>query len=199
MVVLDIETSGLNPNEHGLLSIGAVDLMRPKEIFYIECRLRRGETYDKNALYVNGFDKQNIKDPAKPRPREAIDQFDRWLKQRSVKVIAGLHVAAFDVPFLNAKAEQTRSALRLHRRSVDLHSIAYAKMLSLKKLVPLTDGWSVMDVDSIYPFCGLPLEPTPHNALNGAKWEAECFYRLIYSKGLYAQFKNYSVPKYLAN
>ena len=67
----------------------------------------------------------------------------------------GCNIAAFDVPFLNKKA-QCGVRMRLHKRSIDLHSLAYAKMQELRKVVPLTDGWSVMDTDFIHPFCGLP-------------------------------------------
>ena len=54
-----------------------------------------------------------------------------------------------------------------------------------------------MDTDIIHPFCGLPLEPLPHNALNGAKWEAESLSRLIYGRGLFKSFARYELPKYL--
>jgi hypothetical protein len=70
-------------------------------------------------------------------------------------------------------------------------------MLQLGRIVPLTDGWSVMDVDFIFPFCGLPREPRPKTALNGAKWEAECMARLIYGRKLLRSFERYTVPSYL--
>ena len=198
MIVLDIETSGLDPAENGLLSIGAVDFLRPSQTFYGECRIRQGEKIVNEALEVNGFSPEEAKSKQKVSTRELIKEFDTWLQSRNVKVVAGLHVAAFDVPFLVAKAGQCDVAIRLHKRSIDLHSLAYAKMLSLGRVIPLTDGWSVMDTDTIHPFCGLPKEPKPHNALSGAKWEAESFSRLIYGKGLFKSFARYEVPNYLS-
>jgi len=197
MIVIDIECSGLDPVQNGLLSIGAIDFLHPSVTFYGECRLRTGEKVNPVASEINGFTSEDAHDPSKMSTRELLIKFRDWLERRPVKVIAGLHVGAFDSQFLNAKAKQIKVGLYVHYRSIDLHSIAYAKMLQIGKVIPLTDGWSVMDTDFIHPFCGLPTEPRPHHALAGAKWEAESLSRLIYGKGLLKSFANYPVPKYL--
>lgn len=199
MIVLDIETTGLDPDTHGIVSIGAVDISEPDEYFYEECRIREGEKIDPQALDVNGFTLDECRDPTKQTTRDLLQHFETWLDARSIKMVGGLHVAAYDVPFLNKKAVQVGLRMKLHKRSIDLHSIAYAKMQSLNKVVPMTDGWSVMDTDFIHPFCGLPKEPRPHNGLNGAKWEAESIFRLIYGKGLLKEFIRYPIPTYLTN
>lgn len=197
MVVLDVETTGLDPEINGLASIGAVDFTRPNEYFYGECRIRQGEKISPQATEINGFTKDELVDPEKPSTRDLLKDFATWMERRTIKVVGGLHIASFDVPFLTAKAEQTKVPIKLHRRSIDLHTLAYAKMLQLKRVIPLTDGWSVMDTDFIHPFCGLPMEPRPLNALNGALWEAESFARLIYGKGRLKKFAKYPVPEYL--
>lgn len=197
MIVLDIETTGLDPDLHGIVSIGAIDLGNPNDTFYEECRIREGEKIDDNALEVNGFTMDECRDKAKQSTRDLIQHFEAWLNDRTVKMIGGLHVGAFDVPFFNKKAVQVGLRTRLHKRSIDLHSVAYAKMQELGKVVPMTDGWSVMDTDFIHPFCGLPKEPRPHNALNGAKWEAESLYRLMNGKNLLPMFTRYPIPEYL--
>lgn len=197
MIILDIETTGLNPERNGLLSIGAIDFTNPSERFYGECRIRRGEVVDPYALEINGFDKDEATSPAKQSTKNLLLEFKDWLDQRQIRVIGGLHIAAFDVPFLLAKAELCSVQLTLHKRSIDLHSIAYGKMLQLKRVIPLTDGWSVMDTDQIYPLCGLPPEPKPHHSLKGAIWEAEALSRLIYGKTLLREFARHPVPKHL--
>lgn len=197
MIVLDIETTGLDPELHGIVSIGAIDFSNPEQTFYEECRIREGEKIDEQALDVNGFTLDECKDKTKQSTRDLIQHFDTWLQNRPIKMIGGLHVAAFDVPFINKKSSQVGLRIRLHKRSIDLHSIAYAKMQELKKIVPMTDGWSVMDTDFIHPFCGLPKEPRPHNALNGAKWEAESLNRLVNGKNLLKEFSRYTIPEYL--
>lgn len=197
MVIIDIETSGLDAEQNGLLSVGAVDFLSPKSSFYGECRIRKGEKIDDSALAINGFTVDEVHSSSKMSTKQLLSNFDEWLNSRSEKVIAGLHIAAFDVPFINQKAQQCGLAMRLHRRSIDLHSLAYSKMLQLKKVVPLTDGWSVMDSDTVLPFCGLPNEQIPRNALNGARLEAECFSRIIYGRGLFAKYQRYEIPRYL--
>ncbi len=197
MVVLDIETSGLSAEKNGLLAIGAVDLARPQDTFYGECRVRQGEKIDAEALEINGFTPEEAHSKDKASTKQLLYDFDKWLQNRNEKIVGGMHIAAFDVPFINAKAEQCGLSLRLHRRSIDLHSLAYAKMLQLKKVIPLTDGWSVMDTDTIFPFCGLPNEIKPRNALRGAKMEAECLCRIIYGRGLFRSYSRYEMPKYL--
>ena len=197
MVVLDIETTGLDQEDNGLLSIGAVDFLNPKETFYGECHVREGEKIESAALEINGFSYDEARDKTKQSTRDLLISFDEWLKTRPIKMVGGLHVAAFDVPFINKKALQCGVRLKLHKRSIDLHSIAYAKMQELKKVVPMTDGWSVMDTDFIHPFCGLPKESKPHNALSGAKWEAEALSRLVHGTGLLKEFTRFPIPEYL--
>lgn len=197
MIVLDIETSGLDATQHGILSIGAIDMRAPSRRFYEEARLHESERYDPEAGKINGFSEANARDKSKQSRQSLLRNFANWYESRPVKVIAGLHIQAFDVPFLSIKAEQSRVALTLRKRSIDLHSLAYAKMLSMNKVIPLTDGWSVMDTDFIHPFCGLPKEPRPHHALRGAMWEAESMHRLIYGEPLLKQFNNYPLPNYL--
>ncbi len=197
MIVLDIETTGLDPDLHGIVSIGAVDTNVPDEFFYEECRIREGEKIDEEALEVNGLTMDECRDKSKQSTRDLILHFEEWLNTRTIKMIGGLHIGTFDVPFYNKKAIQVGLRARLRRRSIDLHSITYAKMQELGKVVPMTDGWSVMDTDFIHPFCGLPKEPRPHNALNGAKWEAESLHRLMTGKSLLKEFTRHPVPEYL--
>ena len=55
MIVVDVETSGLDDEKNSLLSIGAVDFYNPKNQFYGECRVREGAEVNPEALEVNGF------------------------------------------------------------------------------------------------------------------------------------------------
>lgn len=197
MIVLDIETSGLDKEKHGILSIGAIDFRAPSRRFYEEARLHEDEEYDAEAGRINGFTELMARDASKQSRHSLLRNFATWYKSRPIKVIAGLHIQAFDVPFILHKSEKSRINLPLHKRSIDLHSLAYATMLAHNKVVPLTDGWSVMDTDFIFPYCGLPKEPRPHNALRGAVWEAESMHRLIYGKCLLKQFESYEIPAYL--
>ncbi len=197
MIIVDIETTGLDVSTHGLLSIGAIDMRAPSRRFYQEARMHEDDAYDPESTKVNGFDLAAARDQSKQSRSSLLRNFADWFDSRQVKVVGGLHIQAFDVPFLNHKAEQSRVSLKLKKRTIDLHTLAYANMSKRKKIVPLTDGWSVMDTDVIFPYCGLPKQSPPHHALKDAMWEAEAMYRLMHGKKLLKQFDNYAVPSYL--
>ncbi len=187
-IVLDIETSGLDPIRNGLLSIGAVDYQTGDE-FYVECHAWRDTTstyeIDDYALKVNGFTSLQALDRDKPSQTEAYARFYDWAKGR-VPLIGGQQVGSFDIPFLKAihKRAQSLFAARCPHegtpavdwlddeprevspwlwghRSIDLHSVAFARY-----------GES-LSLDGILRACGLDPEPKPHNALTGARLERD--------------------------
>ena len=95
MIVLDIETTGLDPEQHVLLSIGAIDFLHPSETFYGECHIREGEKVDSEALELNGFSYDEVKDKTKQSARDLIIAFNDWLDSRSIKMIGGLQYRRF--------------------------------------------------------------------------------------------------------
>ena len=69
---------------------------------------------------------------------------------------------------------------------------------------------SDMGLNNVLKFCGMEdprrrighdgkriKEGKAHNALEDAKLEAECFFRLIYGKNLLPEFKQFPIPDYL--
>ena len=89
MIIVDVETTGLNPKENSIVSIGAVDLSDPKRQFYIENRIWNGAAiYLGNgllgyqpALSINGFSLEEINDGKKPALDEAMMKFINWAKE----------------------------------------------------------------------------------------------------------------------
>ncbi|MBI2148433.1 3'-5' exonuclease [Candidatus Woesearchaeota archaeon] len=203
MIIVDVETTGFDPNKHSIVSIGAIDLENPNNQFYIENQIWDGaEIFEEDpllpgpgyvsSLSVNGFTKEQIKDKNKPTLKEAIGLFLKWTESCNIKLLAG-HNPYFDMDFLRSSALIHGMAWKLSYRTIDLHTVVY---LSHKKrgLNPQKLGST-----ECFNYVGLPEEPKPHNALKGAKMEAEAFYRLIYGKPLLEEFKNYQVPDYLSN
>lgn len=164
MIVVDVETSGLSPITNGLLSIGAVDFDTGAE-FYGECRLGLHKTYDERALAVNGFTVDQIFDKNKASDEELYLHFLNWvLTNKFEPLLAGQQIGSFDMLFLQEVAGgKTEFERFFSKRSVDLHSVAYARYkesLSLDKI--------------LVKLCLQP-EPKPHNGLNGARLERDCF------------------------
>jgi hypothetical protein len=60
-------------------------------------------------------------------------------------------------------------------------------------------GLTRLSADTTLKYVGIPPEPKPHHALNGAKYEAEAFSRLIYGKNLLHEFAQFAVPEYLCS
>lgn len=67
----------------------------------------------------------------------------------------------------------------------------------LQEAIKKGEFTSALSLDKILEYAGLPPEPKPHRAINGAKREAEAFYRMRYGKPLFPEFKKFPLPEYL--
>lgn len=201
MIVVDVETTGLFPNRHAIVSIGALEFEKPKNQFYEECRIDGDVAVDSGALRVNGFTLEQIQDVKKPTLVQIAKKFLVWSNGISDKTLGG-HNTGFDASFLRAavtklKKSSDEKLWPFGHRLVDMHSIAYAQMKRHKGEIPLKYDTSAIYSDSVHQFCGLPEEPMPHHGLTGAKMEAEAMSRLIYGKNLLPEYKKFEIPEYL--
>jgi len=198
MLIVDVETSGLDPARHSIASIGAVEFFNPANQFNEACRIFPGAEVSDEALAVNGFTRDDLLSLDKRPLDQVARDFFLWAVRIKAHVIAGQN-PMFDYGFLRATAERFRLHFPFGRRLTDLHSVAYAAMLAAGAEPPLREGASDLTLDRILAFVGLPPEPKPHLAINGAKLEAEAFSRLVYGKGLLAEFAQYPLPDSLRN
>ena len=60
MIVIDVEASGTNYENHSMVSLGALDFDNPDRRFYKECRMWEGAHYMEDALAVCGFGSSGI-------------------------------------------------------------------------------------------------------------------------------------------
>lgn len=197
MIVIDIETSGLDPNRHGIISLGAVDFEKPDHIFYSECRVFDGADIDEQALVVNGFTESDITDPSKQDPKVLILAFTEYAKLCSDTTLAGMNPGVFDIPFLEKAAQRERLNWTFARRSIDLHTLCYAHMRMQRIPVPIKNKHSGINLARILEYVGLENIDVPHHALGDAKLTAECISRLLYNKPLLEEFKRYPLPSHL--
>lgn len=198
MIVIDIETTGQVPWLHSILSIGAVDFSRPENQFYGECRLREGAEIDPIALKINGFSMEEIKSESREPLKDVLKKFLDWAGNINDTTLAG-HNHYMDAYFLKYSLEFYKMEYPFKIRLVDVHTLTYASYLSRGLNPPLENNGSSISLRVALDYCGLPEEPRPHNALTGAKMEAEAISRLIYGKNLLGEFAKFPVPPYLGD
>lgn len=196
MIVIDLETTGLDPDTHGIVEFGAVD-MNTKEKFSQKCRISKQDEITQKALDINGHTKEEVRSESRPLQTYVFEQFDEWTCLRDNLTLAGHNLVGLDVPLLRRMCNQTDREWRFGHRFVDLHSVAYATakrvgyFVSFDKLSPFTSV-------KVYELVNIPKEPEPHKAVRGAVWEAEAFSRLMKGESLFDQFSSHEIPSYLS-
>ena len=185
MIVVDLETTGLDPRMNSILSIGAVDFSKPESQFYGECGLEPGKIIDPVALRINGFSEKAVL--SNPKPVEnLVAEFIQWAKKSADRTLAGYYIH-FDQSFLMDVCRSYGLDWIFGVQVVDIHGLFYAEMLKKGKLI-LHEKTSPYTLDYILNSVGLPTEPHPHNALVGAKMTAEAFSRFIFGRKLLKEF-----------
>jgi ribonuclease T len=101
-ISVDVETSGPNPSQHSLLSIGACTLADPRQTFYAELQ-PVNENFTHEAISVSHLSLPDLAEHGLP-PEEAMARFALWLKQilpQGVRPVFVAFNAPFDWSFVN--------------------------------------------------------------------------------------------------
>jgi len=167
LVCIDVETTGLDPRRHGLLSVGAYHPASGEE-FYGECRPPNGAVVDAAAMRVNG---QNITE-ARARCVDAVGvvtDLGVWLDRllaREAEWVGKLTVVGknprFDLDWILENDWSHAVKFKFSHRTIDVHAVALALAAARGLEAPR------MEIEAIYEALGLPVEPKPHNAFTGA-------------------------------
>ena len=196
MIAVDVEASGIGPDTHSVVSVGALDLDNPQNQFYEECRVWEGAHINDEALAVNGFTREQITDTGKQSEAELVHKFAAWAQASSDRTLAGQNVS-FDRDILEAAARRAgHTEWPFAHRTIDSHSLCWMHQVK-RGLTPPVDPEkkrSALNLDAILIYCGIPEEPKPHNALTGAKCHAEVISRLLYDKKLLPEFEHFDIP-----
>lgn len=194
MIVVDVEASGTEPYKHSIVSVGALDLHNPTNQLYEECHMWDGAHVMDEALEVNGFTLEQIKDSSKQGEGELAHKFIDWAMKIEDRTLAGQN-PSFDRDFLRNAAERAgHTNWPFAFRTIDTHTLCYMHMVQRGVTPPLEHHRSALDLDAVLNYCGIPREPEPHNALTGAKSHAEVISRLLYCKKLLSEFEQYAIP-----
>jgi len=212
MIIIDIETSGLDFWENGILSIGALSFYNPEKQFYGECRVDEEDVIAEEALKINGFSKEEIKSEKKQTQKQLIESFFEWLEKQEIKILAGHNVGFFDLNFIKTKAKKYNLKIKTRYRSLDLCSVAQTRYFQINGKF-LSDDYKEngMSLPEVLKFCGMKdkrieirdrkliKQGKTHNALEDCKLEAECFSRLLSGKSLFEEYNKFLIPDYLKN
>ncbi len=196
MLVLDIEASGLGYDTHSIVSLGALDLDNPTNRFYAECKIWDGAEVSEEALGINGFTDDEVRDENKMTEAELIRNFIDWSEQVAKnKTLAGQNVS-FDRDYVQAACKRAGMEYPFAHRTIDTHSLAWMHHINMGLEAPLDTEHkrSSLNLDAILNYCGIPEEPQPHNALTGALSHAEVISRLLYGKKLLPEFDQFEIP-----
>jgi DNA polymerase III epsilon subunit-like protein len=192
MIILDVEATGIDEVKHSLLSIGAIDFDNPTNQFYEDCRAFDGAHVMDEALAVNGFTLEQVWDKSKQTDEELVKHFIEWTKSVKEQTFAGQN-PSFDRDFIHRAADRYHLDWPFAFRTIDQHSVCFTHMKLKGIEAPIAHGHSDLNSDKIMRYVGIPAEPHPHNALNGAKVAAEALSRLLYNKKLLPEFTDFSV------
>lgn len=196
MIVLDVETSGLVPHKHSILSIGALDLDDPTNQFYEECQVWEGAEIEDDALAINGFTREEITGQGSARQTEEglIRAFVAWATDRPTNRTLAAQNPSFDLEFVQAACKRAGIECPFAKRTIDVHSVVWTHMVVNGVAPPLDKHRSALNLDTALRYCGIPEEPKPHNALTGAMCHAEVIARIAYTKNLLPEFSSFVIP-----
>lgn len=202
MIVLDIETSGVDFLKCGIWQIGAVDLESGEE-FLQEARIDDSDEIlnvgvKKPVLEVIGKTEEELRDKSKQTQEQLLDNFFEWSKNRELQNFVCQN-PWFDIGFLRLKAGKYGLVMPSNFKAFDLHTLAQLKFFQLNKHFSIDKSKKGSDfgLSKILYFCGLKDKRGFHNALEDCKLTAECFYRLVYGKNFLKEYSDFNVPDYL--
>ncbi len=194
MIILDVETSGIDPLKHSILSIGALDLDEPTNQFYDECRIWEGAVISDEALAINGFTKEQATDPGTKTEAELVTAFVAWATDRPLDRTFAAQNVSFDYEFVRHACHRAGLDFPFAKRTIDVHTLVWLHMTENGKIPPLENHHSSLSSTAIQRYCGIQEEPKPHNALTGALWHAEVISRIAYGKKLLPEYAEYDIP-----
>jgi DNA polymerase III epsilon subunit-like protein len=194
MLIVDVEASGTDPKKHSIVSVGGLDFSNPSNRFYEECRIWDGAHIMDEALQVNGYSKEQITDTSKQSEADLVHGFLAWSDGLQERTLTGQNVS-FDRDFLKAASERAgHTDWPFAYRTIDTHTLCFMHMINRGLQPPIAHRRSALDLDAVLNYCGIPEEPTPHNAMTGALSHAEVVSRLLYGRKLLPEFEQFAIP-----
>ena len=131
MIVVDIETSGLNYEKSGIWQIGAIELENPDNSFLEEGRIDDSDIVNPDSLKIIGKTEEELRDKTKKSQKELLESFFLWAKKIEIRDCICQN-PQFDWSFLCIRATKYNLDFPFIHRAYDLHSIAQLRYCQLK-------------------------------------------------------------------
>ncbi len=165
LIIVDVETTGLDPSQHEIIEIGAVNV-DTQETFEVKVHPLRFTDADPVALKLNGFDRKTWMNEAFLL-KNGLKMFSEFVGDTGATLMA--YNISFDKNFLEAAYRACKLPFPFHYAPLDLMTMAWCKGKS-------------NSVPSLKTACfdyKVPPEPEIHGALNGALTAFEVYKKLI--------------------
>ncbi|MBE0514895.1 3'-5' exonuclease [Sulfurimonas sp.] len=166
-VVIDTETTGLNPKKDEILSIGAVKIKDNKILTSqtFEVFLKNSKEISSNSIKIHGIRPFDLKDAK--TTKEGIVEFLNFVGSRP---LVGYYLE-FDVSMIN-KYTKEMLGITLPNRMIEVSEIYFDKTISL-----IPQGNIDLRFDTILKSCNIP-NMGAHNAVNDAIMTAMIYLKL---------------------
>ncbi|MFH1787636.1 MAG: 3'-5' exonuclease [archaeon] len=213
MIVLDIESSGVDTGKCGIWQIGAFEIENPENQFLEESRIDDEDLVEEGAIKITGRSEEEMRNSNKQSQKQLILNFLEWAKRCKDRIIIG-HNIGWDFNILQNKCSRYEISNQFIKtigyKGLDTYSIAQLEHLETKGDFAIKeDGRGDMGLHKVLEFCGIKdnriildgneveKEGKPHNALEDAKLTGECFNRLVFGKNLFSEFAKFEMPEVL--
>jgi len=170
-VVFDTETTGLNPKEDEILSIGAVKIKDNKILTSqtFEVFLKNSKEINSKSIKIHGIRPFDLRDAK--TTKEGIVEFLNFVGSRP---LVGYYLE-FDVSMIN-KYTKPLLGITLPNRMIEVSEIYFDKTISL-----IPQGNIDLRFDTILKKCSIP-NMGAHNAVNDAIMTAMIYLKLTKGK-----------------
>lgn len=203
MIVLDIETTGDDPKNHSITSLGSVDTNKliqdlPDPVFYGECIIWPGakiqeETRDGKKVHpyldASGFSEEDVRYLHDEIHENLLKRWKLWTKDSINPTLCGENVN-LDIRFMRegfARIGYKKNELDqlISPHGSDILTLAYEDRESRTNDAESERG--APSLDETLEYVGLPPSPRPYNALIGAILAAEVRWRIKFGQSLFAK------------
>ena len=169
-ISVDIETSGPNPREYALLSIGACTITEPRKTFYVELKPDMDGSVEE-ALAISNLSLEKLQKEGVPA-KDAMQKFSQWLgdviSEKSQPVFTAFN-APFDWIFINDYFHRYLGHNPFGHKALDIKAL----YMGLRKT-----KWAETSYNKVNKKTGIEIMLT-HHALEDAIQQAKIFEILL--------------------